>query len=72
MFDLKAPYTPKGDQIQAIETLKTNLDHGIKEQILLGATGTGKTAFFVNQALRIVALRAFGIGSLCAIWNIFF
>lgn len=53
MFDLKAPYTPKGDQIQAIETLKTNLDHGIKEQILLGATGTGKTFTMANIIQKI-------------------
>ena len=53
MFDLKAPYTPKGDQIQAIETLKTNLDQGIKEQILLGATGTGKTFTMANIIQKI-------------------
>ncbi|MBN2268283.1 MAG: excinuclease ABC subunit UvrB [Acholeplasmataceae bacterium] len=53
MFDLKAPYTPKGDQIQAIETLKINLDNGIKEQILLGATGTGKTFTMANIIQKI-------------------
>lgn len=53
MFDLKAPYTPKGDQIQAIETLKSNLDNGIKEQILLGATGTGKTFTMANIIQKI-------------------
>ncbi|MDY0339297.1 MAG: excinuclease ABC subunit UvrB [Acholeplasmataceae bacterium] len=53
MFDLKAPYTPKGDQIKAIETLKNNLDEGIKEQILLGATGTGKTFTMANIIQKI-------------------
>lgn len=53
MFDLKAPFTPKGDQIQAIETLKLNLDNGIKEQILLGATGTGKTFTMANIIQKI-------------------
>lgn len=48
MFDLKAPYTPKGDQIKAIETLKDNMLSGIKEQVLLGATGTGKTFTIAN------------------------
>ncbi len=43
MFKLVAPFEPKGDQIQAIESLKTHFDAGIKEQVLLGATGTGKT-----------------------------
>lgn len=43
MFKLVAPYEPKGDQITAIEELKNNFLNGLKEQILLGATGTGKT-----------------------------
>ncbi len=48
MFELKAPFTPKGDQIKAIETLKDNIQKGIKEQVLLGATGTGKTYTIAN------------------------
>jgi len=48
MFDLKAPFTPKGDQIKAIETLKENIFNGVKEQVLLGATGTGKTFTIAN------------------------
>jgi len=48
MFDLKAPFTPKGDQIKAIEILKDNMQNGIKEQVLLGATGTGKTFTIAN------------------------
>jgi len=48
MFDLKAPFVPKGDQINAIESLKNNIQEGIKEQILLGATGTGKTFTMAN------------------------
>jgi excinuclease ABC subunit B len=43
MYKLKAPFEPKGDQINAIKTLKSNFESGIKEQVLLGATGTGKT-----------------------------
>lgn len=53
MFNLKAPYTPKGDQISAIETLKNNLEKGIKEQVLLGATGTGKTFTMANIIQKI-------------------
>ncbi len=53
MFDLKAPFTPKGDQIKAIETLKKHIDQGIKEQILLGATGTGKTFTMANIIAHI-------------------
>lgn len=48
MFKLVAPFTPKGDQIKAIEQLKNNLDMGFKEQVLLGATGTGKTFTIAN------------------------
>ncbi|PKK99334.1 MAG: excinuclease ABC subunit B [Tenericutes bacterium HGW-Tenericutes-2] len=48
MFELKAPYTPKGDQIKAIETLKDNFEKNINEQVLLGATGTGKTFTIAN------------------------
>ncbi|HAX02827.1 MAG: excinuclease ABC subunit B [Tenericutes bacterium GWC2_34_14] len=53
MFELKAPYTPKGDQIKAIETLKNNMNRGIKEQILLGATGTGKTYTMANMIQQL-------------------
>lgn len=49
MFELKAPYTPKGDQIKAIERLKENIDQGNNQQILLGATGTGKTYTIANM-----------------------
>ena len=48
MFNLKAPFTPKGDQIKAIETLKDHILKGQKEQVLLGATGTGKTFTIAN------------------------
>ncbi len=48
MFDLKSPYTPKGDQIKAIETLKNHFIEGKREQVLLGATGTGKTFTIAN------------------------
>lgn len=42
-FKLHTPYQPSGDQPTAIKTLVQNLTDGEKEQILLGATGTGKT-----------------------------
>ena len=44
MFKLKAPFKPTGDQPQAIEKLVKNLKAGIKHQVLLGVTGSGKTA----------------------------
>ncbi|MGX7106803.1 excinuclease ABC subunit UvrB [Hutsoniella sourekii] len=47
-FKLKAPYQPGGDQPQAIEKLSQGIEAGRKEQILLGATGTGKTFTIAN------------------------
>ena len=48
LFDLVAPFAPYGDQIKAIERLTFNLENGVKEQTLLGATGTGKTFTIAN------------------------
>jgi len=43
MFKLKAPFKPTGDQPQAIKKLVKNLRAGVRNQILLGVTGCGKT-----------------------------
>ena len=48
MFKINSPFSPKGDQINAIETLIKNIENGKKEQVLLGATGTGKTFTIAN------------------------
>ncbi|MFZ5815789.1 MAG: excinuclease ABC subunit UvrB [Bacillota bacterium] len=42
-FKLVSDYKPRGDQPRAIEALANSVERGVKEQILLGATGTGKT-----------------------------
>ncbi|MCR5295795.1 MAG: excinuclease ABC subunit UvrB [Clostridiales bacterium] len=42
-FVLKAPYQPSGDQPEAIEALAAGIRDGLKNQILLGVTGSGKT-----------------------------
>ncbi len=42
-FVLKAPYQPSGDQPQAISALAEGFQSGLKEQVLLGVTGSGKT-----------------------------
>lgn len=47
-FELVSKYQPTGDQPQAIQQLTTGLQNGTKEQILLGATGTGKTFTISN------------------------
>ncbi len=43
MFQLRAPYQPRGDQPQAIEALAEGLEAGLRHQVLLGVTGSGKT-----------------------------
>ncbi len=47
-FELAAPYRPTGDQPQAIETLTKGLKDGLREQVLLGVTGSGKTFTMAN------------------------
>lgn len=47
-FDLVSKYEPTGDQPAAINQLSLGLDEHVKEQILLGATGTGKTFTISN------------------------
>ncbi|MFN3599257.1 MAG: excinuclease ABC subunit UvrB [Aquificaceae bacterium] len=47
-FSLKTNLKPSGDQPKAIKELLENLEPGIKEQVLLGATGTGKTFTIAN------------------------
>src|SRR5678816_2466225 len=42
-FKLVAPFEPTGDQPKAIEGLIDGLGKGLNHQVLLGATGTGKT-----------------------------
>ncbi len=42
-FELVSPYQPTGDQPQAIEQLSAGIDNGLREQVLLGVTGSGKT-----------------------------
>lgn len=52
-FHLVSKYEPSGDQPQAIETLVDNIESGEKAQILLGATGTGKT-YTMSQVINKV------------------
>ncbi|VTS16610.1 excinuclease ABC subunit UvrB [Streptococcus pseudoporcinus] len=52
-FHLVSKYQPSGDQPQAIAELVDNIEGGEKAQILLGATGTGKT-FTMSQVINQV------------------
>lgn len=47
-FKLHAPYKPTGDQPEAIHQLLNGLKAGYRDQVLLGATGTGKTFTMAN------------------------
>ena len=53
MFKLHAPYEPAGDQPQAIEKLVNGIKQGVKNQVLLGATGTGKTFTMANVIAQV-------------------
>ena len=48
MFQLNSEYKPTGDQPQAIEALTEGLSRGLKHQVLLGVTGSGKTFTMAN------------------------
>ena len=48
MFNLVSKYKPSGDQPQAIKQLVKGVEDGEKYQVLLGATGTGKTFTIAN------------------------
>lgn len=51
-FELVSPFKPTGDQPEAIEQLCQGIEEGKKEQVLEGATGTGKTFTMANIIAR--------------------
>jgi excinuclease ABC subunit B len=48
MFEIVSKYKPSGDQPKAISELVSGIKNGVKNQVLLGATGTGKTFTIAN------------------------
>ena len=52
-FQIKAPFAPAGDQPEAIEELAEGVKEGLHTQVLLGATGTGKT-YTIAQVIQKV------------------
>ena len=52
-FKLHAPYQPTGDQPQAIEKLTEGIQDGIRTQVLVGVTGSGKTFTMANVIKNI-------------------
>ena len=53
MFELTSKYKPSGDQPESIEKLVDGIKNGKKHQVLLGATGTGKTFTIANVIKEI-------------------
>jgi len=51
-FKIKAPFSPMGDQPTAINDLVEGLDSGVRDQVLLGVTGSGKTFTVANVIER--------------------
>ena len=47
-FQLTSNYTPSGDQPKAIKSIVNSLNSDIKDQVLLGVTGSGKTFTIAN------------------------
>ena len=54
-FKVVSSFNPTGDQPQAIESLAAGIDDGLRAQVLLGATGTGKT-FTVAKVIEKIQL----------------
>ena len=52
-FRLHAPYAPSGDQPQAIEELVQGVRDGLRTEVLLGVTGSGKTFTAANVIARL-------------------
>ena len=77
-FVLKAPYAPSGDQPQAIEALAEGIRDGLKDQILLGVTGSGKTFTMasviekVQKPTLVIAHNKTLAGQLCSELRAFF
>lgn len=51
-FVLHSPFVPTGDQPEAIDQLVANVEAGVRDQVLLGVTGSGKTFTMANVIAR--------------------
>ena len=52
-FKVVSDYTPSGDQPQAIDTLASGIENGLRDQVLLGVTGSGKTYTMAKVIERV-------------------
>ncbi len=53
LFKLRTEYAPTGDQPAAIELLASNIEAGVRDQVLLGVTGSGKTFTVANVIAQV-------------------
>jgi len=53
VFQIKSDYEPRGDQPQAIEGLVKGVEQGLRHQVLLGVTGSGKTFTMANVIAKL-------------------
>ena len=53
LFKLRTEYLPTGDQPAAIEQLASNIEAGVRDQVLLGVTGSGKTFTVANVIAQV-------------------
>ena len=53
IFNLQSKYQPAGDQPEAIEKLVEGIEDGLKDQVLLGVTGSGKTFTMANIIQKV-------------------
>ena len=77
-FVLQAPFQARGDQPQAIEALAEGIEKGLRDQVLLGVTGSGKTftmASIIEKVQRptlVIAHNKTLAAQLCAEFKAFF
>ena len=53
LFKIHSEYRPTGDQPTAIDSIVKNIENGVKDQVLLGVTGSGKTFTIANVIERV-------------------
>ena len=53
LFKIHSDYKPTGDQPTAIDSIVKNIENGVKDQVLLGVTGSGKTFTIANVIERV-------------------
>ena len=77
-FELISPYKATGDQPQAIDKLAFGVENGIREQVLLGVTGSGKTFTMasiiekINRPTLVLAHNKTLAAQLCSEFREFF